>query len=512
MSYPTPERPVDPGTPPVEGLPLRDGPDADEIQGNILAGFNKDHQSFLFLRFADQSSGRAWLSALGPRIATTKQVSTFNEQFSRARRARGGDDPEDLKAVWTNVSLTREGLRVLSSDLVLQPGVFDAFEQGPVARAGQLGDQGPERDPSHWVVGRADQEIHAILTVAADARADLRGEVDSMRQRAAENGVTIVFEQRGDTLPGARAGHEHFGFKDGISQPGVRGFHAVQANAEGEDERESHPGTEMIAPGEFVLGHPREQEGEGRPEHTGTAPLPHPEWMANGSFHVFRRLRQDVPGWWAQVNAQQGEVAAADPSDGMTPDQLAAKLVGRWRSGTPLAHAADRDNRSAQCPEQDNNFDYEGDDAGHTTPRFAHIRKMYPRDARFGDDRRRILRRGIPFGRPFDPARGRGHGVDGQRGLLFNVYMASIEDQFEFLQAAWANNSSFPSVVFEDNRTDGPDPVIGDAPDPVELRRGGTPNETVNHLDFRRFVHTTGAVYAFAPSIATIQRLGAGEL
>ncbi len=194
----------------------------------------------------------------------------------------------------------------------------------------------------------------------------------------------------------------------------------------------------------------------------------------------------------------------------MSEDLLAAKLVGRWRSGTPLAKAPKRDNRSSRDRSRDNAFDYNDDPEGEKTPRFAHIRKMYPRDdERFNDDRRRIIRRGIPFGRTFDPSAGRGHGVDDDRGLLFNAYMASIEEQFEFLQQAWANFAQFPSVVFEDNRTDGPDPIIGEDPAQCELRREGREDE---HLDFRRFVHTSGSVYAFAPSLTTLRRLAKGEL
>ena len=78
----------------------------------------------------------------------------------------------------------------------------------------------------------------------------------------------------------------------------------------------------MIAAGEFVLGQPREDG------FTQTSPA----WMQDGSFQVFRRLAQDVPGWWAQVIARAQSLPA---SDGLTADQLAAKLVGRWRSGTP---------------------------------------------------------------------------------------------------------------------------------------------------------------------------------
>ncbi|MEJ7569181.1 MAG: Dyp-type peroxidase [Gaiellaceae bacterium] len=488
----TPPLPPEPPAP-DGGLPLRD---SDEIQGNILAGFSKDHQVFLFLSFTDAATGRGWLSELVPtegpaRIASTREVATFNKQFSEARRNRGGDDPERLKAIWINVSLTHAGLLKLApnSEPDLQP--FAAFRAGPVARALQLRDV-DRSAPDEWVIGRPEQTIDIVLTVAADSVSDLRVEVDKMRTLAAKHGLSVVFEQRGDTLPGARAGHEHFGFRDGVSQPGIIGFDEV-----GEDGfKKGHPGDEMIQAGEFVLGHPR---------HDGQ-PWPHSDWMANGSFQVFRRLRQDVPGWWSQVTMRRHSLPSDDP---MAEDLLAAKLVGRWRSGTPLAKAPERDNRSARDRSLDNDFNYEDDREGNKTPRFAHIRKMYPRSDAFGDNQRRILRRGIPFGRAFDPAAGRGHGVDADRGLLFNVFMASVEEQFEFLQAQWANAPDFPGVVFGDQKSDGPDPVIGEDPAGIRVAREG--HEDVE-LDFRRFVQTSGSLYLFAPSLTTLRRLGQGAL
>ena len=37
------------------------------------------------------------------------------------------------------------------------------------------------------------------------------------------SGAEVLFRQDGATLLGPLRGHEHFGFRDGVSQPGVRG-------------------------------------------------------------------------------------------------------------------------------------------------------------------------------------------------------------------------------------------------------------------------------------------------
>ncbi len=153
-----------------------------EIQGNILAGFNKDYQQFLFLRFPENNRPlvQGWGSALVPRLATTQQVATFNEQFSTERRA-SGDDPQSLRAVWVNLGITHHGLLACSPDLAADFTDFPAFVEGPAARAAQLGDV-QESAPEHWHFGRPDRPpIDAILTVAADDPADLQTELDKQR-------------------------------------------------------------------------------------------------------------------------------------------------------------------------------------------------------------------------------------------------------------------------------------------------------------------------------------------
>lgn len=487
MTYP-PGPPVPPPVP----IPPPDFPvlrNSDQIQGNVLAGFRKDRQQLLFVNFAGNSTAaRNWLSALLPIVATTAQVATFNAAFSAARSA-GGGDPTSLAATWLNVSLTASGLRTLSGADPFTGGQADVFVDGAVASAPRLGDTGVD-GPEHWLFGRADQVIDAVITIQADRESDFAVMIAEQIDGLAANGLSIVFVQAGATLLGGRAGHEHFGFKDGISQPGVAGFDEPDPNDP--KQVKGQPGTDLINPGAFVLGYP-DQDGS-------VAAVP--QWMHNGSFHVIRRLAQDVPGWWAQV---EGEAACLPATAPLSSEALAAKLVGRWRTGTPLAKAPDQD-LPGVLSSSDNDFDYQTDDPdGHKTPRFAHIRKVYPRDAQPPGEpeaeRRRIIRRGIPFGAPFDPSSGRGEGVDAERGLVFAAFMASIENQFEFLQATWANNADFPDAAV------GSDPVIG-TNSPVTLVREKEPPA---QLSFDRFVRTEGALYAFAPSISTLRALANGD-
>lgn len=200
------------------------------IQGNVLAGFNKDHQVLFFLHWADPVSARAWLSELRPRLARNADVAAFNARFGQAKK-RSGRDPE-MTATWNNVSFTAAGIELLAPQdmtTLRQHPSLDAGLQlwltgaADATVAGRVGDTGPS-DPSSWLFGSAGPVIHALVCVAADRTEHLITEVAFHRELSARHEVGIVFEQTGDTLPGTAAGHEHFGFKDGISQPGVFGF------------------------------------------------------------------------------------------------------------------------------------------------------------------------------------------------------------------------------------------------------------------------------------------------
>lgn len=520
---PTPIPTPAPISTPAGDLPLRT---STEIQGDILAGFNKDYRLYLFLRFPDQYHGRAWLKELVPYIADTKDVAAFNTLFSLARHNAGGKDPVNLKATWVNVSFTVDGLKLLLNadpSAALSGQNFTSFVNGPANSASSNGDTGPS-DPSRWVVGRSDQPVHAMLNIQSDDPDDLAAEAQKLKTLTAQYGLSIVYEQSGATLPGDLRGHEQFGYKDGISQPGVEGFDPADLSATKVDSTavlgyvQGHPGTEIIKAGEFILGQPVESAfGPPQP----FVPPPDLKWMLNGSFQVFRRLNQDVPGFEEQEQQTLNPLAPDDP----LRDRIGALLVGRWKSGTPVDLSPDTDNGLTGDAEINNfNFMQRDVDTIHVTddpdglrcPHFSHIRKVYPRQHNFpiGINRaKRIMRRGVPFGNHYEPERGEGFDANAERGLVFVAYMASIEAQFEFLMKAWVNSPSFPVPGFEHaaEAITGPDPIIGDAtrPAPITVKHAGGPDLQV---DFLRKVQTTGTLYAFSPAISVLKELANGTL
>jgi Dyp-type peroxidase family len=505
MSYPdAPSTPTESSWPDPRQAPDRAArPLATDknIQGNVLAGFNKDHQLFFFLHLPSPDVGRQWIADFLPKIATNNAVRAFNERFSGLRHSSGKDP--DLFAVWINLSLTAPGIALLDQaavDDIRSHSDLDAGVQAWIAGAHDLGNLAAVGDGSTegWVFGTAAPEVHIVVCLAADLRRDLDLEANRLREQAALRGVQIIFEQPGATLPGPSAGHEHFGFKDGISQPGVSGFD--EPNDPDDGQVRGKLGTDLIAAGTFVLGYPRD----------AGAAVRVPAWMFDGSFLVTRRLAQDVPAFWDAVEQQHRSYTDAqvhDPSTGIpTADALAARLVGRWRSGTPADHAPVSDNRSAQDPSHDNDFDFEDDQPGDRTPGCAHIRKVYPREGALDtlteDDTkmRRILRRGIPFGPAFEPTAGRGHGVDAERGLVFQCYQSSLADQFVFLQQTWVNNESFPHT------STGRDPIIGIG-GAANVRGAGQDVGVV----FGQFLHTEGTVYSLTPSMPTLRAVADGK-
>ncbi|MGH4026441.1 MAG: Dyp-type peroxidase, partial [Pseudonocardiaceae bacterium] len=218
-----------------------------------------------------------------------------------------------------------------------------------------------------------------------------------------------------------------------------------------------------------------------------------------GSFAAFRVLEQDVHGF-ATFLAEQAD------RTGLSEDVIAAKLCGRWRNGVPLVLSPDSDTPEPQIPpEAMNDFDYVGeyaDERGYRCPVGSHIRRMHPRGQRVignGGHLHRIVRRGVPYGPPYDPARP----DDGQaRGLLGLFIGVSLLDQFEFLMSEWANDGRFTAGLGSTK-----DPLLGDTAEGAGTFSIPRPEGTVVLEGFSRFITTRGGAYTFLPSISGIRYL-----
>ena len=103
---------------------------SENIQGNILAPFNKPCQRFLFISFMNRrAEARAWLKELvGAGVASTEQVVEHNEAYTRATDAGRKLPPQQ----WVGVSFTSSGLVTLDPDLARDLLAYDAFWQGPL--------------------------------------------------------------------------------------------------------------------------------------------------------------------------------------------------------------------------------------------------------------------------------------------------------------------------------------------------------------------------------------------
>ena len=449
-----------------------DRPDRQGVQGMVYAGFGSlPAGRFVLLRIVDAVATRRWLAAVTDQVTGAPAAGA---KFT---------DPTAVQVAFTCSGLTALGVRTTSQDFS-RPFVEGIHTEH---RRRILGDEGTNA-PDRWAWGGPTTPVDlAVLTYAADGDAVIEL-VESLDLSSA--GVEVVASVPTQMLP---EGREHFGFRDGLSQPRFAGEEGM---ADPDDRTWS-----LVSPGEFVLGAVDQAEQR--------APIPTVAASSDrsgalrpggrdGTYLVLRQLRQDVAGFRAwtlgQARGDRAEAAA-----------IAAKVVGRNADGTPLVPF---DPASGV-----NDFGFAQDDPyGEHCPIGSHIHRANPRDGRRSVDetggttspegtllntkRHRILRRGRAYGEPLAD----GAADDGaDRGLLFVALNADIERQFEFVQHHWLNSATFARPGEIDplvGRNDGgyySVPVAGQARD--------------RHAALPQFVTTVGGAYFFLPSLPALRYL-----
>jgi len=430
----------------------------DDIQYILLTRAPAITGRYEFLSFRNPGAGRAWLSAILETVHSVQQARASVEKDNR----------------WVSVAFTWNGLRALGVDESSLASFPEEFKQGMVARAEILGDTGVNH-PDNWVGNLASPELHAIVILfARDAAERQRCEAEHQRLVAQCEGVEVLSSLDLEATPPFEYAHDHFGYRDRMSQPVIEGA--------GE---EPTPGTGApLKAGEFILGYPDE---DGPP-----ANLPQPEILSrNGSYMAYRRLQEHV-GKFREFLRQQGR----------TPEEqelIAAKLMGRWRSGAPLVLAPDKENPALSAdPQRNNDFNYKQmDPHGYAVPLGSHIRRMNPRDTAANMNRRRVIRRGGTYGPPL-PEEAPEDGIE--RGIAAFIICASLIRQFEFAQNVWVNDRNFHELGNER------DPICGNQDGTLEYKIPKRPiRKKITGLP--AFTNVRGGAYFFLPGLKALRYL-----
>jgi len=520
--------------------------DLDNIQGNVVKAYGRyglGVARYVFFHVTVPVAGRKFVGDIVPLVTTGAPWT----------------DPARIPSVTTNIGFTYEGLRHLDVPEVTLHGFPETFSMGMKARREIIGDTGPSLY-RHWdpIWNNNDddkQHVHVIVIIDGKEEQDLENRYQEIQRILAANpGVSQLVGHRGagvDNLPyqpasglppspetlGYPGGKEHFGYSDGISTSYFEGcgedpILVIGGGKPTGQDPHTAAGWAPLAAGEFVLGHP--DEAFEYPE----APGP-PLFSRDGSFMVYRKLHQNVGSFHSYLDAEGAKFPEGK-------EALAAKFAGRWRNGAPLVSfpteksanefiaelaplqvkvwtrtaSPQEQARFAELSLQLVAYDYGDDTSGARCPFGSHARRTNPRSAlEFGNakafnvpgalsNRRRILRRGLPYGHVEDPT-----SDDGEHGVVMMIVNADISRQFEFVQQQWINYGNDFGLAND------PDPLLGNHGINESRRAGGRmiiegdkdagkPPYFCDRMP--TLVETRGGDYFFLPSVTCLRMLAMG--
>jgi Dyp-type peroxidase family len=463
------------------------------LQGNILKPHGRNHAIHLLFRFTGPKDDvKRWIAEY-----TERYITSALRQLHESQEYKENAIPGQL---FGSFLLTAEGYRYLGFGEDLEKfseGIPPFFTQG--MQESDLDDP----DPRTWDMAYQDRKIHGLILLADDDL-DRLHDIDALVKATLQNIADILVSEEGETLRDAsNSPIEHFGYRDGISQPLFfkNDIRKAQQKARGDTSAplayDPSAGLDLV-----LVNDPLAQKSDAQA-------------TCFGSYLVFRKLEQHVDTFEQVV-----ERLASKLHDG---NLAGALIVGRFKDGTPIELTSQADTHPGS-----NNFHYHTDPTGRKCPVQAHIRKTNPRGdaARIfegrapgsaaeeetdrGERRRRIARRAIPYGKRLRDKDGilldrPAGGV----GLLFQCYQAHIGEQFAFIQKQWCNNPGFARPHL------GVDPIIGQ---PVQahpgmhswpIEWGVSSVDSDDQLDIGDVVTMKGGEFFFAPSIPFLLGLGA---
>ncbi|MBU8536685.1 Dyp-type peroxidase [Falsiroseomonas tokyonensis] len=533
--------------------------DLADIQGNVLTAYGRlgfPKGRCLLLNIVEARAGRRLLDMVRPYVTTALRWPS-----SKDKAPPPGTVFQRRPQVAVNVSFTFWGLLALGVPIRTLRGMPDEFIDGMPARADILCDNFPDRIEKTWDpvwLWREDprRRVHVLLTLNAQANPDgtavarldeLTAEIEAL-VRATEGKVTLLDGHRGpesrwqdlsalmERQPDgsmAPTPREHFGFTDAIGDAVFDGQYPPERMAGaviGQGKLLPDQSWAPLATGEFLLGHPDESQ------EIPSAGMPL-DFSRNGTFVAYRKLHQNVAAWHAAMDRMAVQFAAVMgvPQEEAC-ETLKAKIAGRWTDGVPLMAAPTYaewrafQQRRATAEAQDDkatlaalaramvDFTFRSDPLGAKCPFGSHLRRSNTRDMMdpllTSDDpkqlngsvlnnRRRILRRGLPYGQAALDA----VADDQEHGIVMLATCANLFRQFEFVQQQWmqygldfnTGNDTCPIVG-----NHGEDAKFVIAADPAS----GKPPFICDRLP--QFVETRGGEYFVTPSMTALRMIAAG--
>lgn len=476
----------------------------EDIQGYVVRGYaHMMYSRFAYMKITDPKAFKKWLASAWPDITTAQHIP----------------DKAKIADTHLNIGFTHAGLRCLGMKEKNLSAFSREFREGMVSphRTRILGDLDSSA-PENWIWGGPNtDEIHLCLMVfgrdknhkdvlARDKAVCLRY-YEQLESQFVTMGLEMIYSLDGATQPENK---EHFGFRDGISQPIIEGSGRVGSK------------DNVVKAGEFIFGYRNEfgvyPDTPLLSENQGTVNLlpadaegsGKKDFGRNGTMMVMRQLQQDVEGFWSFLNEKTKNL---DGSINETESlKLGAKMMGRWQSGAPITLFPKKD---PGVISDINDFGYaKFDSDGLKCPFGSHLRRTNPRDS--VDDhgvkeslklsnQHRIIRRARLYGQIFEGSP-TNRKPNGEVGLLFTCFNADISRQFEFLQYTWGNLPKIKELYND------PDPIIGvkENPESGEEQNFTIQDVPVNRTisGLQRFVTVRGGGYFFFPSISAIRYLG----
>jgi Dyp-type peroxidase family len=437
--------------------------EADDIQATVLRPRPSPYQGeYLLLRINDAAQGREMIRRIIPYVAPA--VEWWSPSLPG----------------WLGIAFTYKGLEALGVPRTSLESFPVEFRQGMAARAEILHDFGANA-PTNWEYPFGSADLHVALAIYAQDDENLRLVLDRAHESHRDlPEISVVYRMQFGELP---EGRNAFGFKDGLHNPQLEGNTDQREQVVSSGDYEN-----PVKPGEVFLGYP-DVLGE-----IATAPVPE-ELRRNGTFVAFRKFHMHVAAFRKYLREQA--------SSAEEEEFLAAKMIGRWRSGAPLVMSPDRDDPQLGADRARNNsFGYAPDMKGLKCPFSAHIRRINPRDALKDDivqvDLHRFIRRGTNYGSPLPEGVLEDDGAE--RGGVFLLIGAHLDRQFEFVQSQWVTDGNFISHGTEQ------DPILGNnegdgiftiPKQPVRRRLHALP----------RFVSVRGGEYCFMPGLRALRWL-----